>query len=117
MTPRFKAGRNIAMKVPAHEFDATLKFYRDVIGLPILSSDTPGTVFEFGDKRLWIDKENRLSQAELWLELETDTPVQAKEYLVKNGVVLRDEIEELPSDLDGFWIANPANIIHLVCEA
>jgi hypothetical protein len=103
------------MKVPAHEFDSTLKFYRDIIRLPVVSSYAPATVFEFGDKRLWIDKENHLSQAELWLELETEVPERAKQYLVENGVIIRDDIEELPSDLNGFWIANPANIIHLVC--
>jgi hypothetical protein len=113
--PEFRAGRNIAMKVPAHEYEATLRFYRDILGLPVVPTEEPAPVFQFGLNRLWIDKEDHLSQAELWLELATDTPEQAKEYLVENGVVIRDEIEELPEHLNGFWITNPANIIHLVC--
>ncbi|HBR99063.1 MAG TPA: hypothetical protein DD979_17040 [Gammaproteobacteria bacterium] len=31
-TPRFQAGRNIAMKVPPHQYDATVRFYRDTLG-------------------------------------------------------------------------------------
>lgn len=34
--PRFAPGRNIAMKVPAHEFEATVGFYRDTLGLTLL---------------------------------------------------------------------------------
>ncbi len=29
----FAGGRNIAIKLPPHEFDSTLRFYRDVLGL------------------------------------------------------------------------------------
>ena len=32
------------------------------------------------------------------------------------GVVRCDEVEKLPPDLDGFWILNPAGIVHLVCS-
>jgi hypothetical protein len=31
-------------------------------------------------------------------------------------VVRCDEVEKLPPDLDGFWIMNPAGIVHLVCS-
>lgn len=30
---KFAAGRNIAMKVPPHLYEATVQFYRDVLGL------------------------------------------------------------------------------------
>jgi hypothetical protein len=30
--PKFAGGRNIAMKVPPHLWDATVRFYRDVGG-------------------------------------------------------------------------------------
>ena len=32
MKPKFKPGKNIAIKVPVHEFDKTVAFYRDILG-------------------------------------------------------------------------------------
>ena len=46
--PDFRAGQNIAMKVPAHEFDATVDFYRNVIGLQQLQSSESSIAFHFG---------------------------------------------------------------------
>jgi hypothetical protein len=40
----------------------------------------------------------------------------ASVYFRKNSFIRRDEIEPLPDGFKGFWIANPANIIHLVTE-
>jgi hypothetical protein len=34
--PRFSAGRNIAIRIPSHEFSRTVEFYRDIIGLPLI---------------------------------------------------------------------------------
>ncbi len=35
METTFRGGHNIAMKVPPHQFEATVNFYRDVLGLPL----------------------------------------------------------------------------------
>ena len=40
--PGFRPGKNIAMKIPAHEFDATLGFYRDVLGFMPITGTAPG---------------------------------------------------------------------------
>ena len=120
MKPKFTPGKNIAMKVPSHEFDRTVAFYRDVLGFEeadILSSDgMESNVFKFGDKNLWIDKVAGISQAELWLEVVTEDIEMASEYFRKNNCTRRDEIEPLPEGFKGFWISNPANIIHLITE-
>lgn len=120
MRPNFRAGKNIAMKVPTHEYDGTIAFYRDVLGLKECGPNPAGEVeavsFEFGDKKLWIDRIPGMSQAEIWLEVETDDAEAASEYFAGKGCVRRDEIEPLPGGLKGFWLANPANIIHLVTE-
>ncbi|GGD74517.1 hypothetical protein [Lacimicrobium alkaliphilum] len=119
MKPQFRAGNNIAMKIPPHEYQQTLRFYRDVIGLkplPVTEEDaTPR--FEFGDKILWLDKISGLSQAEIWLEILTDDMDNAARFLSDSGVVRCDEIEPLPDGFKGFWVANPGNIIHLICES
>ncbi|MDH3452178.1 MAG: hypothetical protein OEN20_07125 [Gammaproteobacteria bacterium] len=118
MRPQFRPGNNIAMKVPAHEFDRTVAFYRDVLRFKQKPASAPdqfdSVVFEFGDKNLWIDKIAGLSQAEVWLEVATDDTEQAGKYLAEMGCVRRDEIEPLAENFSGFWICNPANIIHLV---
>ncbi len=118
--PRFKPGKNIAIKVPSHEFESMLHFYKVVLGLKESDATAPGEfesrVFEFGDKNLWIDSAAEISQAEVWLEIETDNAVEAKAYLQNQGCILRDEIEPLPSGFKGFWLNSPSNIIHLVSE-
>ena len=120
MRPRFSPGRNIAMKVPAHEFESTVAFYREVlalteIGPPPRAGASPR--FEFGDKVLWIDRVAGISQAEIWLEIVTDDVALASVHLEALGCARRDEIEPLPGGMQAFWISSPSNIIHLVSSS
>jgi len=110
----FRAGRDIAMKVPPHQFEATISFYRDVLNLPHLKSETNSECFAFGSSHLWIDRVPAMSQAEIWLEVQSDDTEKASELLGAAGVTRCDEIEPLPIGFDGFWICNPAGIVHLV---
>lgn len=115
-TTRFEGGRNIALKVPSHQFDATVRFYRDVAGLALIERHAPDVVFEFGPNQLWIDLAEGFSQAEVWLQLGTDDVAAAADELTEAGVMRRDEIEPLPAGFDGFWVSSPSDIIHLVCR-
>ena len=112
----FAAGRNIAMKVPPHVHDATVRFYREVLGLPEIAAHAPTVVFEFGSNRLWIDRVPGISQAETWLEVVTNDLEAASALLAEAGVVRCDDIEPLPPGFRGFWVSSPASIVHLVCE-
>lgn len=112
--PIFKPGPNIAMKVPTHQLDQTVMFYRDVLRLPVLNEFAPDLVFDFDGKRLWLDDTEHLSQAEIWLELRCDDLEAASEYLAAVGVTRCDHIEPLPPDFSGFWISSPSSIIHLI---
>ncbi len=119
MKPKFTAGKNIAMKVPVHEFDGTVAFYRDILGFEQVdasSDETEAVIFKFGDKNLWIDRIPGISQAEIWLEVITEDIEAASEYFEKYNCIRRDEIAPLPEGFKGFWLANPANIIHLINE-
>jgi hypothetical protein len=116
MAAQIKGGFNIAMKVPSHQYEATLAFYRDVIGLKPFDEKAPARGFELGPNRLWIDEAPMLSQAEVWLELFTDNSSEALEHLAKAGVVRCDAIEPLEEGFRGGWIMNPANIVHMVRE-
>jgi hypothetical protein len=113
---KFSAGRNIAMKLPPHLFEATLHFYRNVLGLKEITKHTPSAVFEFGSNNLWLDRVPGISQAETWLEIVTNDITAAAEHLKAAGVVRCDEIEPLPQGLQAFWVSSPASIIHLVCK-
>jgi catechol 2,3-dioxygenase-like lactoylglutathione lyase family enzyme len=112
----FSGGRNIAIKVPPPHYETTVEFYRDVVGLQPVEKHAPSVVFAFGTNQLWIDRVPGLSQAEVWLELITDDISVAAEHLAACNVARRDDIEPLPDGFQGFWIANPASIIHLVCK-
>jgi catechol 2,3-dioxygenase-like lactoylglutathione lyase family enzyme len=109
------------MKVPPHAYDATVAFYKDVLGFKIITRHAPNVVFEFGHNQLWIDRMPGLSQAEVWLEIlarDTQEAARALEGRVVQGmpIVRCDEIEPLPSGFNAFWISSPASIVHLVCD-
>ena len=112
-----RPGKNIALKIPSSDFDATFTFYRDVVGLEPLGVADDGAVgFDFGGKYLWLDRVPSLSRAEVWLELRTDDLDAAAEQFSKHAIVRCDEIEPLPDGFRGFWIKNPASLVHLVSE-
>jgi len=119
--PKYTPGRNISMKVPPHEFKETVAFYRDVLGFEEISGSVSGSDksvrFRFGDKILWIDCVPAMSQAEIWLEIETDDVEAASAHLELNRVVRCDGIEPLHESFKGFWLSSPANIIHLVTSS
>jgi len=120
MSPKFSPGNNIAMKVPIHEFDATIEFYRDILGFKQIdvnsTNENEAVIFKFGDKNLWIDKMAGISQAEIWLEVITDNIETASKYFEEKQCIKRDDIEPLPPGFKGFWLSNPSNIIHLINE-
>ena len=113
---KFSAGRNIAMKLPPHVYQATIKFYREVLGLREITKHAPSVGFEFGASNLWLDRVPGISQAETWLEVVADDIAAASRHFEAAGVVRCDEIEPLPEGFQGFWISSPASIIHLVCK-
>ena len=116
MSTGFAGGRNIAMKVPPHQYEQTVRFYRDVLGLAPVEGHDPAVGFVFGACQLWIDECPGMSQAELWLEIVTEDKDAAARQLQQAGVVRCDEIEPLGPDFKGFWVSSPAAIIHLVDE-
>jgi catechol 2,3-dioxygenase-like lactoylglutathione lyase family enzyme len=117
MKPKFTGGRNLALKVPPHQYERTVHFYRDVLGLEPLEDHPPQVGFAFGANQLWIDRAPGMSQAELWLEVLTDDVPAAAAHFREAGIDRRDEIEPLPDGHEGFWICDPASmILHLGAE-
>ncbi len=114
--PRFRGGVNIAVKVPPPQFDETVRFYRETLGLPCRVEESGSAVVEYGPNRLWLDPVPTASHAEVWLEVVADDPEAAAAHLARAGVVRRDEIEPLPDGFRGFWVASPAGTITLVTE-
>jgi hypothetical protein len=109
-----KGGRNIAMKVPTHQFEATVEAYR-ALGLPVLHEGDALVTFEYGTIRLHIDCCQAFSQAELWLEFITDDLPGSERTMDDAGFDRRDEIENLAGHR-GFWASNPVSIVHLVSD-
>lgn len=100
MDAQFDGGPNLAMKVPPHQHEATVTFYRDTLKLKELHGD--------------VDKVDTVSQAELWLQVVTDNTSDAATRLRDAGAPRCDEIEPLEESFDRFWVSNPAGIIHLI---
>lgn len=115
MDTQFDGGPNLAMKVPPHQYEATVAFYRDTLKLKKIHGVSDNSVgFQFGTNKLWIDKVDTVSQAELWLQVVTNNTCDAAAQLKEAGTPRCDEIEPLADAFDGFWISNPAGIIHLI---
>jgi catechol 2,3-dioxygenase-like lactoylglutathione lyase family enzyme len=122
MTPIFRGGHNIAMKLPKAQFDRTVGFYRDVLGMEV-TEDSGEAVAEgviqsasvrFGPVTLWLDRVDNYARADIWLELFTDDVDRATEHLAAYGVPVQDELEPLPSGMNAHWISNPVGIPHIV---
>jgi len=103
-------GKNIAIKVPLHKWEETVAYYRDRVGLKVTKELKNSIGFSFGNMTLWIDRVERQSQVDIWLELFTDDPDKAIETL---GSPVRDELEPL-DDVNGHWTSDPAGVILLV---
>ena len=114
---KIKPGKNIALKIPSNEFEATVEFYREVLQLESLGIADDGAIgFDFDGKDLWLDRVPSLSKAEMWLEVRTDDLDSAAKHFSEHDIVRCDEVEPLPEGFRGFWIKNPASIVHLVSE-
>ena len=119
MKPTFSPATDIALKIPSHEHEAMVRLYRDVFGFKLLrtSEDGKSIAFEFGSMTLWLDSVAALSQAEIWLEINTGDLASAQSALAEAGCVIRNEVEQLPEGFEAFWVSTPSNLIHLVSKS
>ena len=113
--PRFSGGRNIAIKIPKHKFEDTVRFYKEILCLPHKGIEGTSHKFQFGQVTLWLDRVDNYSQTDIWLEISTDDTEKAMQYLERKGVEKRDEIEQLEG-VDAHWISDPAGVIHLLMK-
>src|SRR6218665_2583519 len=113
MSVKIQGGLNIAMKVPSHQYDAVIAFYRDVVGLEPFEEKAPAVGFLLGPNRLWIDEAPNFTQAEVWLELFAQDHRGALARLEDGGAIRCDQIEDLGEEFQGGWIMNPANVVHM----
>ncbi len=115
---KFEAGTNIAMKIPVHQYEATVQFYRDVLLLEM--EETPikhPTVLKtykvkFGAFTLWLDCVEGIDNSSLWLQITTPDVQAATDYLKSNGTRTFDELEEIPENMH--WIKDPAGTVMLL---
>lgn len=115
MNTRFKAGINIAIKIPKSKYEKTVAFYRDILKLVVeekpIDNPTVSRTHEvkFGHNVLWLDCVDNYTHSETWLQLTVPDVAVATQYLQLNGVDTCDEIEELPEDMH--WITDPAGTV------
>jgi hypothetical protein len=112
--PLFRPGSNIAMKVPAASFDATVAFYAGTLRLDVISGNEASVVLDFAGKQLWLDRAEGITRAGIWLEIVTSDLAAASAHLAAHGVERCDEVEPLPDGMAAFWIKNPAGVVHLM---
>jgi hypothetical protein len=103
-------GRNIAIKVPRHRWDEMVTFYRDHVGLSVRRERPDTIAFAFGEMTLWLDRVEKQSQVDVWLELFSDDPDRA---LARLSSPRRDELEPLDG-VTGHWTSDPAGVVLLL---
>ena len=115
MDTNFKAGINIAIKIPKSKYEKTVAFYRDILKLeveeiPIENLTVSKThKVKFGNNIIWLDCVDNYTHSETWLQLTVPDVEIATHYLKLNGVETCDELEELPENMH--WIQDPAGTV------
>jgi predicted enzyme related to lactoylglutathione lyase len=118
--PAISGGVNIAMKIPKADYEATLAFYRDILGLDLQEVADTGAptvsrafTVSFGPNTLWLDCVDSFSRTDIWLELRADDVEAATERLTRAGFTPVDEIEQHDDvGVRSHWIRDPAGTIH-----
>ena len=115
MDAKFKAGINIAIKIPKGKYAQTVAFYRNILKLEVdekpIDNPTVSRTHEvkFGNNIIWLDCVDNYTHSETWLQLTVPDIGEATSYLQSNGVATCDEIEELPKNMH--WIQDPAGTV------
>ena len=115
MSVEFKAGINIAIKIPKSKYEKTVAFYKDILKLEVeekpITNPTVSKTHEvkFGNNVIWLDCVDNYTHSETWLQLVVPNIEEATAYLLSNGVETCDEIEELPKNMH--WIQDPAGTV------
>jgi len=111
----FKGGTNLAMKVPSNQWEETVAFYRDALGMTAeIVKEGALVAFEFGSMTLWLDRTEKLAQAEIWLEVATGDAGEAERHLNGLGINRCNFPGKIGPDFDGFWVTSPTGNVHLV---
>lgn len=115
---RFSGGPNIAIKIPKNQYEATVAFYMEVLGMEVeerpISHPTVSRTHrvKFGSNVLWLDCVDNYSRPETWLELNVGDVPKATAYLQNQGISTWDELEEIPENMH--WITDPAGNVFLL---
>lgn len=115
---QFTGGTNIALKIPKHKYEETVRYYKDVLKLQVKEEPiTNPTVSRthsvvFGPNTLWLDCVDNYTHSEIWLEVNTQDVPTATEYLAENNITTKDEFEKIPSDKH--WITDPAGTVMIL---
>lgn len=115
MSIQFKAGINIAIKIPKSKYEKTVAFYRDILKLPVEEKEMDNPTVsrthkvKFGHNIIWLDCVDNYTHSETWLQLTVPNIEEVTKYLQSNGVETCDEIEELPENMH--WITDPAGTV------
>lgn len=118
MEAKFAGGINIAVKIPKAKYDATVAFYREVLGLEVaekpIENPTVSRTHEvkFGPNILWLDCVDNYTHSEIWLELRTNDVEAATALLQHHGTVTQDEFEQIPEGMH--WITDPAGTVFIL---
>lgn len=108
----FRAGNNIAIKIPIELYEETLHFYRDILLLETEEQqiDHPSiiksTKVKFGDINLWLDAVPQKKETKIYLELNTNQMQNALDYLSTNKIQIAADEDEQSPDIQ--WIKDPA---------
>lgn len=116
---KFRAGKNIALKIPEDKYERTVNFYRDVLLLEVEEKlmEAHPTIsktarVQFGQNVLWLDCLEQIERQEVYFQLDTNDLDMALQYLATNGIGTHDHLEQVPEGMH--WIKDPAGNVLLL---
>lgn len=115
---RFAGGPNIALKIPKHKYEETVRYYKETLGLTVkeeaITNPTVSRTHSvvFGPNTLWLDCVDNYTHPEIWLEINTPDVAKATDYLAAQNITTKDEFEKIPADKH--WITDPAGTVMIL---
>lgn len=115
---QFTGGTNIALKIPKHKYEETVRYYKEILGMQVveepITNPTVSRTYSvvFGPNTLWLDCVDNYTHSEVWLEINTPDVSGAMDYLAAKGVTAKDEFEKIPASKH--WVTDPSGAVMIV---
>ncbi len=106
-----ETAERLEVNLPADAYNEDVAFYRDVIGLPILTQDEYCTVFKCDSIDLQLNRAEELELPNAWMSIHGANQGSAQD---SSPTIPASKAAEIMEDFDGYWVSDLTGLIKLV---